>query len=154
MVKMKGPFFTAYYFDNTTSSGYLTAWLDSNLFSRVRAKTKSLAKPYVSGVLAFWILLLSLAGMSPSLHDYMHGHCEAHTSSTGADETSHQTTDGSNHFCGVTLLNIGVLLSVLFATPQVISQLCGWRLCLDLTSDAKCASFSYQARAPPFESIV
>lgn len=55
------------------------------------------------GFLSVWMFVLSLATVSPDVHDWMHGHADCNAlqcHSVGVSE-------GEQHVCGVTMLDTG-----------------------------------------------
>ncbi len=92
----------------------------------------------IAASLAMLVVLLSLASVSPQLHDLLHAHSEhahvehehaehthhhtddhAHQHDTDhSDETTHHSEQSDSHFCGVTLLNSGVVFTALAQLPQ------------------------------------
>ena len=78
----------------------------------------------VAASLAMLVLLLSLASVSPELHDRLHAHSEGahaehhHHCSDHPEEPNHDTEHTDGHFCGVTLLDTGVV----FVAPPRLPQ--------------------------------
>jgi hypothetical protein len=114
-------------------------------------------------LLALWIFLLSLAGVSPSLHAWLHadtgsgcaGHCH-HPSgaSSDADGAGTAPADQGGHFCGVIALQGAITANIHIALPercgyqQTHLNTCGEQLIAEKT--ARCQ----QTRAPPIKIYV
>jgi hypothetical protein len=128
---------------------------------------KPRTSPYLSGFLAIWILLLSFASVCLALHDRLHGHVDSatqthsHCSDKGHESQPHSDskspdsgTNGGTHFCGITALQVGALLTLALSVSQArpfARVTCEF---FEETVERASSPFCYQARAPPIESIV
>ena len=89
-------------------------------------QTKPTARGYhyrvVATALAMLVLLLSLASVSPALHESLHADSECshhHDEHIPEHSDSDQTDEQSSHYCAVTLLNSGVTFSIQVELPQL-----------------------------------
>lgn len=115
-----------------------------------------LAQRIFSLFLASWIFVLSLAGVSPALHDWTHG-SSGHASSTCHTEHSNNDTQNSAHdahICAVTLLHSSVQIWIpeaLLPNPQIAK----YDYSIHPESNPIIQSRgTHRSRAPPIEQIV
>lgn len=108
----------------------------------------------LSGGLAVLTLLLSLASVSPAIHEWLHvaDHCESHCGNSSSDESS--SNDREPHICGVTLLNLGATSPIAIVLPMRADLISA-----DLSIDVETlwcgqAPLQLSARAPPIETVV
>ncbi len=102
-------------------------------------------------LLAAWIFVLTLAGVSPALHDWLHAdnscasHCE-HPEEENSEENP-------EHFCGVLTLQSGAVATPALEIPERLSfQRVPLAVGDEVIASIK-AAHTYQARAPPVEII-
>lgn len=119
-----------------------------------RAEVKQQWTRYLSGGLAVLTLLLSLASVSPALHDWLHvkDTCQNHCESSNHDEPI--SDQAEPHICAVTLLSMGATTSILPVLP-IRSDLIFANLSID-TKTLWCgqAPLRLSTRAPPTETVV
>lgn len=78
----------------------------------------------IAASLAMLVLLLSLASVSPELHDRLHAHSEDahaehhHHCSGHPEQPTEDSEHTDGHFCGVTLLDSGVVFTAPPRLPQ------------------------------------
>jgi hypothetical protein len=124
-------------------------------FVRNRRKVKQAQSPVISGVcalLAFLVLTLSLASMSPSMHEKLH--CgEAHGDCSSLPKDAKSSTDAGAHFCAVNWLAGGVLLVEAISAPNV-ELLAQVSVITQRIQNVESRHYLYaEARAPPLELI-
>lgn len=116
------------------------------------ARQHLLPRQVASALLAGWLLILSFAGVSPALHDWLHQASEcAHECNTHPEEEPAESTD---HYCGVIALQGAVAEFGVIALPERASFV---KVTVGFWSKriyAKTIAQTFQARAPPVEIIV
>jgi hypothetical protein len=120
----------------------------------LRPQKTKLTRPLrvTSALLAVWILVLSLAGVSPALHGWLHADSGCAHECGGSHDEEPANADG--HYCGVVALQ-GALATVV---PAALPELSNFER---LEYELRCERFAaepidrhLQARAPPFEILV
>lgn len=104
------------------------------------------------GLLATWIFILSLAGVSPALHSWLHADtfCE-HVCDTHPEDTAPAENDPDGHYCGVIALQGGLAPIITVELPEradyerIHFQSQNQRL------RSHVSELRLQARAPPIE---
>lgn len=72
-----------------------------------------------STLLAAWIFALSLAGVSPALHDRLHADSVcAHACSPSAEDAPLEDSDADGHYCGVIALQSALAIIVKLDLPE------------------------------------
>lgn len=109
-----------------------------------------------SALLAAWIFILSLAGVSPALHDWLHADTDsgcAHECST-TPEDSHGESHTEGHYCGVIALQGTDAPTTALALPERSDH---QRIHFESGSEelrTHAPENRLQARAPPIEIVV
>lgn len=110
-----------------------------------------LAGRLVAALLAAWIFVLTLAGVSPALHEWLHAdegcasHCE-HPEEENSEESP-------EHFCGVLILQSGAIATPALEVPEFISCQRALLTIGDEVIASEKVAQTHQARAPPVEVI-
>jgi hypothetical protein len=108
--------------------------------------------PVVGALLAAWIFILSLAGVSPALHSWLHADdaC-AHACGSHAEEAPSEHSDADGHYCAVVALQGAVAPSIAMALPErsAIERSCF--LLLNERTRSHTRELAFGARAPPIE---
>jgi len=105
----------------------------------------------LGGLMAFGILLLSLAGVSPALHDWMHADSGC---ASACDSHSEERDENEGHYCGVIALQSALNTVATVALPERIAH---QRIDLEATFERYTTLHidrRLRARAPPVEIIV
>lgn len=105
-----------------------------------------------SALLALWIFVLSLAGVSPALHSWLHADSScAHTCETHTDEAPE---DAEGHYCGVIALQGTLHTLALIDLPERTSfERIDFKPFYQLATQQR-VDQPFQARAPPIEILV
>jgi hypothetical protein len=111
---------------------------------------------YLSAFLAFWVFVLSLAGVNPALHEALHTKAGVSSCENQGAPCDSQPTENTeeNHFCAVTLLQGSVGLWI---APQIahVSEISIADLRIDAQQTYTHASEqTHRSRAPPIEKLV
>lgn len=96
--------------------------------------------------------MLSLAGVSPALHSWLHADTNcAHTCGTDTEENPPPQSDATGHYCGVIALQGTVVPAIILELPErsVFERIHFESLSRRLLSHA--SDLRLQARAPPIE---
>lgn len=104
-----------------------------------------------SALLASWIFVLSLAGVSPALHDWMHADSGC---ASACDSPPEERDENGGHYCGVIALQSALNTVDSVALPERIAH---QRIDLEATFERYATLHidrCLQARAPPVEIIV
>jgi hypothetical protein len=117
---------------------------------RVQQSRISTPTRVLSGFLAAWVFVLSLAGVSPQLHDWLHqdSGC-AHSCESHSDEN---TNEAAPHYCGVVALQGALLDALHLSAPERASHQRAEWYCLSEDSLGSLTDRTHQARAPPLKS--
>lgn len=136
----------------------LTAPLKYCLIRRMLSLQQALKNPsrWLSGGLAVLVLLLTLASVSPAIHQWLHVDdlCEQHCETSHGDGDESVPSEGEFHICAVTFLSMGATSPIAIELPARTDVI------LANVSMAGEAIWSGQAplrvcaRAPPIESVV
>lgn len=112
-----------------------------------------LAGRLVAATLAAWIFVLTLAGVSPALHDWLHadGGCASHCEHSDSDEENSE--EEAEHFCGVLMLQNGEIATPALDFPERISHEAVPLAIGDEVIVSAQVEQTQQARAPPVEVI-
>lgn len=130
-----------------------TAYMDK------ASQPSSMSAPsrWLCALLAAWIFILSLAGVSPAMHAWLHADADcAHTCDPHTDQETpaSKDTDTSGHYCGVVALQGAIAPTVALVLPERtdFEQIHFSSRSERLTSQKpqRCL----RARAPPIEIIV
>ena len=115
-------------------------------------KFKKIIRLWLATLLSAWVLLLSLARVSPELHNWFHlneeNTCAGHCHST----FPHNDTDApeqADHVCPVTLFASGVDYGTPFSFPDATFLATGDVLDFEVQTPFVASRFSIHARAPP-----
>lgn len=107
-------------------------------------------------LLALWIFILSLAGVSPALHSWLHANttgcsqgCVAHT-----EDTPPAQNDADGHYCGVIALQSALATGIVLALPERSEYERIHFQSLSLQLPSQTSELRHQARAPPIEILV
>jgi len=108
----------------------------------------------VTAALAIWIFVLSLAGVSPALHSWLHADAsrESHCHSEHEDSSSSSSSDG--HYCGVIALQSAMTAVETAVLPERTEY---QRIDFQAASIRWLSPYIDQrprARAPPVEIVV
>ena len=110
-----------------------------------------LAGRLVAASLAAWIFVLTLAGVSPALHEWLHAdegcvsHCE-HPEEENSEESP-------EHFCGVLTLQSGAIATPALEIPERLTYLSVSLAIVDEIIASTQVEQTQHARAPPVEVI-
>lgn len=100
--------------------------------------------------LAFCVLILSIAGVSPQLHEELH--CSAHHEDCESSSNDRSDTSGSEgHVCAISLLQGGVILGGGVERIIVVRQLLISIVDFPIAKFVESGRWFFQARAPPVE---
>ncbi|PXA05608.1 hypothetical protein DDZ13_01670 [Coraliomargarita sinensis] len=116
----------------------------------------SLLKKTAALALAVLVLCLGLAGTSPALHDALHGHETCHTGHTDCPDENPEPLGKNNdidHFCAVTLLQLGAAWSLDHSLLEVRGSVIDWP-CLPIASPERRQIALPGNRGPPIVEIV
>lgn len=115
----------------------------------------------MAAAFALLILLLSLASVSPQLHDVLHAHSDTthHDSHDGhcgqhSEEPGPHSEHSEDHSCGVTLFSTGVTLSTPTVLPERSQLVATQRSLLDQIVCQQSARLPQSARGPPTRIVV
>lgn len=110
-----------------------------------------LAGQIASVLLAAWVFVLTLAGVSPALHEWLHadsgcaGQCE-HSEENSSEESP-------EHFCGVLTLQSGAISTHALEVPKRLTHQSVSLAIVDEIIASTQVEQTQHARAPPFEVI-
>jgi hypothetical protein len=110
-----------------------------------------LAGRLVAALLAAWVFVLTLAGVSPALHKWLHAdnNCASH-----CEHPEGEKSEGNpEHFCGVLTLQSGAVATPALEVPECLSFRRAPLAVGDEVIASKKAGYTHQARAPPVEII-
>ena len=110
-----------------------------------------LAGRLVAATLAAWIFVLTLAGVSPALHEWLHADegCASHCEHSDEENSEEEV----EHFCGVLMLQNGAIATPALDLPERISYEALPLAIGDEIIASKKVAQAHQARAPPVEVI-
>ncbi len=108
-----------------------------------------------AALLAVWIFVLSLAGVSPALHKWLHA--QADCASQCADkQSSHSDTetpapDSEGHYCAIAILQSAQFASGSVSLPEAPHRFGSYVSEIETSFRPHRYHSPLQARAPPFE---
>lgn len=107
--------------------------------------------------LAAWIFVLSLAGVSPALHQSLHAQpdcasqCSSQQSPHSDDGDRTPTPDGEGHYCAIAILQSAQFASGSVSLPESPHRFGSYVTDIETSFEPHRYQTPLQARAPPFE---
>lgn len=108
-----------------------------------------------AALLAAWIFVLSLAGVSPALHKSLHAQPDCASQCAG-QKGSHSDTetpppDGEGHYCAIAILQSAQFASGTLSLPEAPHRFGSYVADIETSFEPHRYETPLQARAPPFE---
>lgn len=73
-------------------------------------------------LLAAVVFLLGLAAVSQDIHGKLHANDGCHSETSGSSEHHHDSTEGHDHYCAVTILQFGAIWTL---SPIILGAVAG-----------------------------
>ena len=109
------------------------------------------ARQLVSALLVAWILLLNLAAVSPTIHEWLHPGADCASLCEHAEETSSEESEA--HSCAVLILQNGAQETPPLSVSSQVSYQSVAYSSSDEVSPTIGVEYSRPARAPPIKVI-
>jgi len=121
------------------------------MFQRCKSSQPKLTERLFASLLAAWIFVLTLAGVSPEIHEWLHADegCASHCEHPEENETD----ENSGHYCGVLILQSGATITPTLDLPERLSLFIAIVPLGDEAFASSKVELAEHARAPPVKVI-